>query len=219
MLSPAEEVLSRQCCCCTVLWCTGSHLIISSSTMMTSPFFVIPWERVSWVPWLLRVVFQLSLECLWTPLTWSSLSPGHHENHLIWVSSSLVALLELSIFFQCLYPPPHGSTASPPNCPENHLIWDSNQTVPLGLLEDFLLELPFRTVYALLYIVCCFIPQWLFVHPVRNDLIRHGLILLFNYSSKLLFWILFDYFNYCFLFCNWKWIQFFWSPNKKIYQS
>ncbi len=45
-----------------------------------------------------RVVFQLALKCLWPSLTMSSLPPGHHENHLIWVDSSLLASLELAQF-------------------------------------------------------------------------------------------------------------------------
>ncbi len=32
-----------------------------------------------------------------------SLLPGHHENHLIWVDSSLIAPLELALSFECLF--------------------------------------------------------------------------------------------------------------------
>ncbi len=76
---------------------------LSLSTATSSPFFTISWERLSWpflgfhyavfdkVPWLPRVVFQLSPRALLPPLTRSSLPPGHQRNHLIWVDSSLIA--------------------------------------------------------------------------------------------------------------------------------
>ncbi len=39
----------------------------------------------------LEIFFQPSLEHFWPPFTRSSLPPGHHENHLIWVDSSFMA--------------------------------------------------------------------------------------------------------------------------------
>ncbi len=80
----------------------------SSASLSTSPFFNIPWERVSCLP---GAIFWLSLEHCWPPWMWSSLhawlswepsdlsglepgsSPwdlaqfwglGLHEDHLIW---------------------------------------------------------------------------------------------------------------------------------------
>jgi hypothetical protein len=94
------------------------------------------------------------LEHLWPPWIQPSLLPRYHENHLIWVNSSLMTFLEVSLalsaFDHCLRGP-----ASLPDCPKNNLTWvDSIRTVSLGLHADFPLELLFRTVYAILYIVC-----------------------------------------------------------------
>ncbi len=59
---------------------------------------------------------------------------GHHENHLIWVDSSLMALVIFSLVvssFECLRPPPHSGPASLPGHHESHLIWvDSSLMAP-----------------------------------------------------------------------------------------
>jgi hypothetical protein len=87
-----------------------SHRIIIVIIISIIFFFILPWERASppfyrlspcHVPWLSRVVFQLSLQCLWLPLMRSSPLPGQPDNHLIWVDSSLMdpwASLVLSAF-------------------------------------------------------------------------------------------------------------------------
>jgi hypothetical protein len=56
------------------------------------------------VPWLPRVIFWLSFELLWPPLPRSILQPGHCENYLIWVDSSLMAFLEFCLVFEWLWP-------------------------------------------------------------------------------------------------------------------
>jgi hypothetical protein len=87
------------------------------------------------VPWLPRVVFKLSLEHLWPPLTRSRLLSGHHENHLTWMDLSLMALLELAWFW---VPLATSHEVQPPVWVfRNHLIWvDSIWKVPHSLLQD-----------------------------------------------------------------------------------
>ncbi len=105
IMSAEEQFLNTQCVC---HWDTLALTTSSSSSSATSsPFFYFPWERVSLtffrvslhqfsdsVPWVSRVVFQLSLDLLWQHSARPSLPPGHHEDHLIWVDSSMMALLE-----------------------------------------------------------------------------------------------------------------------------
>jgi hypothetical protein len=92
-------------------------------------------------------------ECLWLLVTLSNHAPGHHKTHLIWVNSSLMAPLELSLVFKHLWPPLMRSSLLP-DSPENYLLWvDLIRTVPFGLHADSPLELLFRTVSALLCIV------------------------------------------------------------------
>jgi hypothetical protein len=101
---PEEEFLSTQCCYHTVLWCSGSHLVI------------ILWGRINWLFFRLSICLFLSrslgfvvlfstspFERLQSLLLWSSLLPDHHI-HLIWVDLSLMAPLELSLVFECLWP-------------------------------------------------------------------------------------------------------------------
>jgi hypothetical protein len=155
ILSPEEEFLRTQWCCRMVL------TLSSSATMTTSLFFIIPWERVSW-PFLgcfklgplgfLKLFSSSPFESLWLLLTQSSHTPGHHKTHLIWVDSSLMAPLELSLVFKHLWPPLTRSSLSP-DCPENYLLWvDLILTFPFGLHADSPLEL-LRTVSASLCIV------------------------------------------------------------------
>ncbi len=87
-------------------WHAGYHSIIIFIISNFISLLLLTLRRVSWtsfrlslcqfsdqVPWLPRVVFQLSLEHLWPLLTRSSLLPGYYENHLIWVDLSLMAPL------------------------------------------------------------------------------------------------------------------------------
>ncbi len=79
----------------------------SSSAATSSPFHLSPRKSkltlflavtmlvFNFVPWLSKVVFQLSLEHLWPPLMRSSLPLGHHKINLTWVNLSLMAPLEL----------------------------------------------------------------------------------------------------------------------------
>ncbi len=101
---------------CNALVLTSSSSASASTT--TSPFFSIPCERVT------SLFFRLSLckflsrslgflelfstfpfECLWPPFLLSSLPPSHPETHLIWVDSSLMTTLQLSLVCDCLWPP------------------------------------------------------------------------------------------------------------------
>jgi hypothetical protein len=89
-------------------FCEPLFLAASSSlsSATSSPFFFLPWERVSltffrlslcqfsdYVPWLPRVVLQLSLEHLWPPLTMPRLPSGHHESHLMWIVGLLMYII------------------------------------------------------------------------------------------------------------------------------
>jgi hypothetical protein len=99
-----------------------------------------PWERVNWLSFrLLLCLFSVRLlacpelfsnshlsvvrECspwVWPLLTWTSLPPGYHKNHLIWVDSSLIVFW-LSFEIHGLRqqgsapPPPHWSSWEPSN--------------------------------------------------------------------------------------------------------
>jgi hypothetical protein len=97
ILSAEEQLLSTKCRCHSVLWHWFSlhhHLHHHQLHALSSSY---P-KRVSWtffrlslcqfsdkVPWLFRVVFQLSLERLWLPLTRLSLPSDCPKNHVIWV--------------------------------------------------------------------------------------------------------------------------------------
>ncbi len=125
------------------------------------------------VPWLPRVVFQLSLECLWLPLTRASITPIYHENHLIWVDSSLMA-------------PPHPSWASlvlsafcclsqgPASYPRTIWSeWTRSGWSPLAC-SKILLECLFRTLdkYYLLciYSIFCIPAHFSFLFFIRSNL-------------------------------------------------
>jgi hypothetical protein len=54
------------------------------------------------VSWLLELFSNSFLACLWPPLIWSNHLPGLHKNHLIWVDLSLMALLEITLFWATL---------------------------------------------------------------------------------------------------------------------
>ncbi len=89
---------------CDTLFLTASSLsshqqlhLPSSSTLTMSKLILFRLSLCQFsdvAPWLPRVVFWLSLERLWPPLTRSSLPPGHHENHLILACSKI----PLSVF-------------------------------------------------------------------------------------------------------------------------
>ncbi len=85
----------------------GSH---SSPSSATTPFFILPWERVNWFyfrlsPCLcsfkssgcLELFSNSHLSVLWPSGNRSSLPPDNHENHLIWVHSCLVVPLGCSL--------------------------------------------------------------------------------------------------------------------------
>jgi hypothetical protein len=76
----------------------------SSASATTSPIYITHWGGVSWLFFRLSLCLFLSrslsfLGRLCPPLMQSSLLPSHHENHPIWVDSSLMAPLELSSVF------------------------------------------------------------------------------------------------------------------------
>jgi hypothetical protein len=97
--SSEQQFLSTLNRCCMDLWqSVGSYL--SSSSTATSPFPQLPTRkskhafilgcrsisfRLSPLPWLPRVVSQLTFEHPWPPGNWSSLLSDYHENHLLWV--------------------------------------------------------------------------------------------------------------------------------------
>ncbi len=131
---------------------------------MPSPFFIIPWERVSWLFSRLSLCLFLSrslgflllfsnshFECFWPRLTRSSLLPDHHKNHLIWEDSSLMAPLELRLALSTFG---HCSCSLPPCLTVPRTIYSewTRFTATLGLHADLPLEFLFRTVNALLYI-------------------------------------------------------------------
>ncbi len=128
-------------------------LVLTASAMtMTSSFFIVPWERVSWLfllDWsrslgFLELFSNSPFERHWSLLTRSSLLLGHYENHLIWVDAILMALLELSLVIECFWPLLTQSSL-PAYLSQENLIWlDSIWTVPLGLHADFPLELLLR---------------------------------------------------------------------------
>ncbi len=100
---------------CVAVTCFCDTLILtesSSSTAASTPFFffTIPWERVIWLffrlslcqflvrsPGFLKYFCDFALECFRPLLIQSSIQPSHHENHLIWVDSSLKAPFELAL--------------------------------------------------------------------------------------------------------------------------
>ncbi len=145
-------------------------------------------------PWLSRVVFQLSPERLWSLLMQTSLPPDHEKNHLIWMDSSLMAPLELSLVLSVFGHRSYGP-ASPPDCPENHLIWvDSIWTVPLyhhagsfknGLCLLFIILL-LHIVYIPWHILILFnhFKNWLFliINALFNFIVSH-LILVWLFDS------------------------------------
>jgi hypothetical protein len=103
--------LKSVCCCHSVLWHMDSHCIIifiisniiyllhltlRKSKMTLFLGITMPACFLLGPSFLPRAVFQLSLKHLWPPLTRSSLPHGHHESHLIWVDSSLMAPLKLA---------------------------------------------------------------------------------------------------------------------------
>ncbi len=100
--SNAEQFLSIQRLCHSVLWHTGSPhciIIIIISNIISLLHLTLKKSKLTllgchyarfWLgPLAFYSCFQLSFECLWPALMRSSLPPGHHENHLVWVDSSL----------------------------------------------------------------------------------------------------------------------------------
>ncbi len=118
-----------------------------------SPFIRTHRERVSWhlfrlsfclffywISWLSRVVFSNShLSVLkerspWVlpPFTWTSILPGNHENHLIWVYSRLIIFW---VSFELLGLQKQGPAPLPDHL-ENHLIWvDLIKVILLGFVQ------------------------------------------------------------------------------------
>jgi hypothetical protein len=127
--------------------------------------------------------------------------PGHHENHLIWVNSSLMTPLEL-----------HLNTIMQSSLPawlsKNYLIWvDSNLVVSpwtsCSLSPWVTLTFNCRMVsdYCILCIYCIWFPSATIIHSLCSSMIQFYTIRLFNYFCIQL---LFYYFVHCSLFWSWK---------------
>jgi hypothetical protein len=122
---------------------SGSHS--STPFTSTSPFLQLPTRKSKHatilgchaasfcqVPWLPRVVFQLSLERLWPPGNWSSLPSDHRENLLIWVDSSLIVPLGLSLREYSSWAVSGNLSSFTPGHHKNHLT-----LVDLSLMTSF----------------------------------------------------------------------------------
>jgi hypothetical protein len=109
MLSPEERFLGTHCHCHSALWHTGSHRIIIIIISNIIPLLHPTLRKSKLAPFLLspclflvrsldflELFFNFLFECLWPSLMQSSLLPGNHKNHLIWVGSSLMAPHELA---------------------------------------------------------------------------------------------------------------------------
>ncbi len=94
-------------------------------------------------------------ECLWPLFIWYIHLPGLLGSHLFWVDSSLMAPLELALFWISFWPPPHGSPASPPHYARTIWSWRTQFRQSLWLSCRFSPEALFRMVNALSY--CSFI--------------------------------------------------------------
>jgi hypothetical protein len=70
--------------------------------------------------------------CNWPLFTWTSLPPGYHKNHLIWVDLCLIVFFEIVLRLSTF---DKKDQSHPPDCLENLLIWvDSIKMIPLGLV-------------------------------------------------------------------------------------
>jgi hypothetical protein len=166
------------------------------------------------VPGLPRVVVQLFLEHPRPPLMQSSLPPGHHENHLIWVYLSLMAPLELNLVSEHLWPPltwssPSGLFREPSDLSE----LDPNS--PLWLHANFPLELFLRKsmLYCILCIYCTLFTFHITFHSPMSYSANIQIFLpdCFNYRLSPIIIMMFKFivlysnivwllFNYCSLF-------------------
>ncbi len=206
--------------------------------MRTSHFFIISWERVSCLSFRLSLCLLPSrslgflesfsnspLSVFYPPLTQSSLPPGHHENHLIWVDSSLMAHLERGLVFLSAIDHRSCGPASLPDCCEPSDLRASIQTVLLGLHADFSFELSlgwYTLVEYCAFIVYCLhfalqsVFQWLILQLLEYFCSTVWQLIIADIISIVQFnYFLLDYSSFTVsllsLFWSWKCIPGIWS--------